>query len=266
MRPQKTDYLLISTPDWWTLARSGVCVYAYILPGNCCQTGLDKFWSWWSCIIFRFVTSSWKLCFPGMFYFYISNRHKWCIFQRKMWQANPQRGAFLTQWFPMSLTVWGISKCQQVKLVYIFPSVYCAVFPPRVFIAELICRLKGNLNASLWQQTFVCMFSARIFFFRSNEMVHKALSPGEIWSHVITKLRWEKQIVHNALQNMNAAHFLLLEASEYVLMLCISYLFILPSHAPGNGNCCLYMHVWEFWSMMIFSLLYPRTITKQYRR
>lgn len=46
-------------------------------------------------------------------------------------------------------------------------------------------RLRGNKLLS----SRVRMFSARIFFFRSNEMVHKAPSPGEIWSHVITKLR-----------------------------------------------------------------------------
>lgn len=109
--------------------------------------------------------------------------------------------------------------------------------------------------------------SDHFIFFPINETVQEDLSPREIWSHVITKNEmWEKQIVHNALQNMNPTYFPVLGVSECVLILCISYLFILPSCAPGNGNCCLYMRVWVFWSMMIFSLLHPRTITKQYRR
>lgn len=42
----------------------------------------------------------WREPFPGMFHFYISNRHERRIFQRKMWQANPQRAAFPAQWAP----------------------------------------------------------------------------------------------------------------------------------------------------------------------
>lgn len=40
----------------------------------------------------------------------------------------------------------------------------------------------------------------------------------------------------------------------------------LAPHAPGDGNCCLYMHVGEFWSMVIFSFLHPRTITTENSR
>lgn len=138
-------------PDWWTLACSGVCVYISS-PGTAARqalinSDLDEaalFLDLWQ-VAENYVSQA---CFTFILAIGTS-------FQRKMWQANPQRGAFLTQWFPMSPTVWGISECRQVKLVYIFSCVYCAVFPPRVFIAELICRLKGNLNASPWQQTFV---------------------------------------------------------------------------------------------------------------
>lgn len=37
--------------------------------------------------------------------FYISDRHEQGIFQRQMWQANPQRGVVLAPMIPQSLTV-----------------------------------------------------------------------------------------------------------------------------------------------------------------
>lgn len=66
-------------------------------------------------------------CFPATFDLYISYRCKWRIFQRKMWQANPGRAAFLAQWAPARPTLPGIWKCWQVNLVYIIICVHCSV-------------------------------------------------------------------------------------------------------------------------------------------
>lgn len=143
--------------------------------GHTPLTGLDQFWCWWRRVIFRYVTSTWKPCFPGAFHFYISNRHKWWIFQRKMWQANPQRGAFPAQWSPVSLTVRAIWKCRQVKLVYIIICVCCSVFSLWIFInwKNLLKKpqFSVSLNASVWQETlflflWICIVSrAWIIFF-----------------------------------------------------------------------------------------------------
>lgn len=154
-------------------------IYKYITsPGHTPLTSLDQFWCRWRHIIFRYVTSTCKSCFPGMFHFYISDRHKWWIFQRKMWQANPQRGAFLAQWSPMSLTVWAIWKCRQVKLVYIIMCVL-QCFPSLSLHYRMNELIKKKLQVfsfikclCVWQETFflflwICIACAPIisFFF-----------------------------------------------------------------------------------------------------
>lgn len=54
-------------------------------------------------------------------------------------------------------------------------------------------------------------------------------------------------MVHNAPVEQEASAFLpVLGVLKCGLIRRISHLFILPPRAPGNGNCCLYMHARAF--------------------
>lgn len=98
-------------------------------------------------IIFRYVTRNGKCCCS---HFYISKRHKCCVSMGRRVGPNPQRAAFLAQWSPAGSA---LSKCWQVKLVYIIIRVSLCALPPRVFITQLIYRLERNCKIVSWNSS-----------------------------------------------------------------------------------------------------------------
>lgn len=271
MRPQKTDYLSTNKTLPQTYPPRDTHLWQVLINFDADEdVSLLDMWH-----------APEKTQFLRCVFFQISDRLEWRTFQRKMWQANPQRGALLPPWSPWA---WQFELCGEkwageTCLHHYTCALRCFHYRMKPLIKKETARhFSVSFNASMRQETLFLSFliyasssvlgSFSLFFCSSvMKTVHRDPSPlGNLVSRDYKNEMWEKQIVHNAPQNMNPVHFPVSGASECARILCISYLFILPSYAPGNGNFCLYMHIWVFWSMMIFSLLHPRTITRQYSR